>query len=62
MVAKPTQEPERLVALIPPELMKLIKDFRHARQIESRAEAVRRLLEAGLRAEGFIQPGAKQKP
>ena len=61
MMAKRTQEPERLVVQISPELMKLIREFRFARQLESRAEAARLLFEDGLRANGFVGPATKRK-
>jgi metal-responsive CopG/Arc/MetJ family transcriptional regulator len=53
MVAKREQATERVVTPMRPKLLERIEDFRYARRIPSRAEAVRQLLEEALRqAEG----------
>jgi metal-responsive CopG/Arc/MetJ family transcriptional regulator len=46
----------RVIVPMPPELMKRVKDFRHARQIDSRAEAIRQLIEDGLEANSRQPP------
>lgn len=41
----------RIITPMPKALVERINDFRHAQKIESRAEAIRRLIESGLEAE-----------
>ena len=48
---------ERVITPMPKFLLAAIDDYRFARRMPSRAEAIRRLIEAGLRAE----PGAPPK-
>jgi metal-responsive CopG/Arc/MetJ family transcriptional regulator len=45
---------KRVSVWMPPDLMRQIDDYRYARRIPSRAEALRRLIEAGL-----LEPGDK---
>jgi metal-responsive CopG/Arc/MetJ family transcriptional regulator len=49
MIAKPDSATERVVTPMRRKLLERIEDFRYARRIPSRAEAVRQLVEAGLR-------------
>jgi metal-responsive CopG/Arc/MetJ family transcriptional regulator len=58
MVAKPDQDVERIFTRMPRKLVERIDDFRFPRRIPSRAEAIRRLIEDGLKANGF-EPTAK---
>jgi metal-responsive CopG/Arc/MetJ family transcriptional regulator len=56
MVAKPDQDVERIFTRMPGRLVERIDDFRFSRRIPSRAEAIRRLIEDGLKANGFEPP------
>jgi hypothetical protein len=49
MVAKPSEPTERIHIEMPKELIERIDDFRFERRLPSRAEAIRQLIEAGLR-------------
>jgi metal-responsive CopG/Arc/MetJ family transcriptional regulator len=51
---------QRIAVSVPKELREQIDDFRWAQRLESRAEAIRRLVEAGLEAEaaGAMGQGA----
>ena len=49
MVAKAVEPPERFIILMPRELIERIDDFRFQQRLPSRSEAVRQLIEAGLR-------------
>jgi metal-responsive CopG/Arc/MetJ family transcriptional regulator len=53
MIAKPDQDVERIFTRMPRKLVERIDDFRFSRRIPSRAEAIRRLIEDGLKANGF---------
>jgi metal-responsive CopG/Arc/MetJ family transcriptional regulator len=48
---------QRIAVSFPRELVERIDDFRFANRIESRAAAIRLLVEDGLKANGFVQPG-----
>lgn len=43
---------ERIITPMPPSLVRAIEDFRFAQRVQSRAEAIRRLIELGLQAAG----------
>ena len=43
------QNSERVITPMPPSLLKAIDDYRFAERIPSRAEAIRRLIENGLK-------------
>lgn len=58
MVADP---PERIIVLMRKRLVARIEDFRFARRIPSRGEAIRRLIEAGLKAME-AEPPADNRP
>ena len=47
---------ERLAVPLSRELVELIDDFRYANRIPSRSEAIRQLIERGLRVNGFNPP------
>ena len=47
---------ERVITPMPKELVERIAEFRWAHRFESRAEAIRQLIEDGLRANGFNPP------
>ena len=51
MIQKPRPEPERVIIPMDPKLVERIEDYRYARRIPSRAEAIRQLIEAGLAKE-----------
>jgi hypothetical protein len=59
MVAKPDQDPKRVAAQMPRELVEQIDDHRFAHRLPSRAAATRQLIEAGLEAKGF--PPSKRR-
>lgn len=61
MVAKANEPDERRV-IVPMrrELVARIDDFRWGRRLPSRAEAIRRLIEAGLEAPGPADPGKRR--
>lgn len=50
MVINPETTVRKLVSL-PREMVQAIEDYRFANRIKTEAEAIRRLIEAGLRAE-----------
>ena len=71
MVAPPDQaadrvsgKMQRIAGNFPREVVARIDDFRWAPRLESRAEAIRRLIEAGLEAEGRggKGPRGRQEP
>jgi hypothetical protein len=69
MVAPPDQaadsvsgKMQRIAVSVPRELREQIDDFRFANRIASRAAAIRRLIEDGLEAEGFIPPRGRPEP
>ena len=51
MVAK-KEPPERIIILMSKDLLERIDDFRFERRLQSRALAIRQLIEAGLRTKG----------
>jgi len=51
---------ERVIIPISKDMLARIEDFRFGRRIPSRAEAMRRLIEAGLRAENAFNPGSPE--
>jgi Arc/MetJ-type ribon-helix-helix transcriptional regulator len=55
---------QRIAVSVPKELREQIDDFRFANRIASRAEAIRRLVEAGLEAQGRggNGPRGRQEP
>jgi metal-responsive CopG/Arc/MetJ family transcriptional regulator len=61
MAKPPSQTVDRIVAPMRRELVERIDDFRFARRIPSRAEAIRRLIEAGLEAAERIPPERKRR-
>jgi metal-responsive CopG/Arc/MetJ family transcriptional regulator len=48
-VAPKTQKIERIITPMPRRLLERIEDFRYAQRIPTRAQAIRRLIEAGLK-------------
>ena len=54
----PTQRPQILLTLTE-ELLKKIDDFRFGNRIGSRSEAVRQLIEEGLKKKSFIKKESK---
>jgi len=50
-MARPPKLTEKKLLTLTPELAQRISDFRFARRIPSETEAIRQLIEAGLRAE-----------
>jgi hypothetical protein len=54
-----TERVERTVMMLPPSIIKQMSDFRWAWQLESRSEAARKLIEAGLRHYEGRRPPAK---
>jgi metal-responsive CopG/Arc/MetJ family transcriptional regulator len=57
-------EPDRQIKRVPPFLISerlagMIDDWRFAHRCESRAEAIRRLIEAGLKAEAAAVPNRR---
>ena len=69
MFAPPDQDAEgaggkmqRVIAFtMPRALVERIDDFRYARHIPSRSEAIRELIEGGLKAEGFTPPSPSRR-
>jgi hypothetical protein len=57
----PTQFPVKKLIAITPEIAQAIEDYRFANRIKSEAEAVRRLIETGLKAGAPIR-GTKPEP
>jgi metal-responsive CopG/Arc/MetJ family transcriptional regulator len=49
-MVKKRSDPERVAIPMPAELLKRIDEYRWANRIPSRAEAIRQLVEAGLKA------------
>jgi predicted DNA-binding protein len=48
---------QRTILSMPPELKERIRNFRFANEIDTEAEAIRRLIERGLKAPGGEQDG-----
>lgn len=56
----PTKRPQILLTL-DDDLIKRIEDFRFNNRIASRSDAVRKLIEAGLKVSGTTKPKTKKK-
>jgi len=56
-----TTNKPKLLFVIPQELLDRIDDYRFENRINSRSEAIRQLIEAGLNATETSKPKAKEK-
>lgn len=52
---------QRVVTVMPRRLIERIDDFRYGRRIPGRAEAIRRLIETGLRCEDSPQQSVSRE-
>lgn len=50
-MSKPLRKPVRVTMLYPDDLLERVKTFQHAHKLNDRSDAIRRLIEVGLKAE-----------